>query len=144
MELVPSPQSDLMETYLQTLVSLLSSALSETSLIRVLDVLLDSYLNCVEQMVVTSAHALSSLKDAIVPHQKLVIKWASKKMCEDNQCPKTVVLHLLLLCKRKGRELEEFLDSNLKIILPTIVLHASKPRSRLNKGADIALEQLSK
>lgn len=142
-ELVPSPESEQIETFLQTLVSLLSVDMSEQSLCRVLNVLLDSYLECADQVEITTVHAFSSLKDAIVPHHKHVVRWAAKKMCEDDQCSKTVFLHLLLLCKGKGRELETFMEGNLKIILPTIILHASKPKSRLNRGADRALEYIA-
>ena len=108
--------------------------------VRVLDLLLELYINQATT-VHTSVNALPTLRSAMKNEKHHILDWSARLMCSGHHQPQTVLAYLLLLCMEQTDK-KDFLLSNLRHLLPPIILNCSATEG--NPGVDAALKMISR
>ena len=138
-ELLPSDNPEILNSYITTLITVYSTMVEEKMQLKVLDLLLELFINK-ETTESFSRAALSCMIGAMQAKKHHVLAWTARMMAgaRGEQEAKAVLSCLLLLCQ-EGTE-QSFLSENLRYILPSIVLCSEVDNSRL----DTALELISR
>ena len=134
-ELLPTNADDILDSYIMTLVSVSAALTSNEKKVAVLDLLLELYINQATT-VHTSVNALPTLRSAMKSEKHHILAWSARLMSSGQHEPQTVLAYLLLLCMEETDK-KDFLLSNLRHLLPPIIL-SSGP------GVDAALQMISR
>ena len=140
-ELLPSNDLEILDSYLLTLVTVFSALAEEKAQLKVLDLLLELFINK-ETTESFSRKALSCLQGAMLEtHKPHLLAWTARQMAAAGGDPeaKAVLSCLLLLCQ-EGTE-QAFLSENLRYVLPGIVLCSGGENS---SSVDTALDLVSR
>ena len=135
-------QSYLLDSYVQTLVSVANATLPLKSYLKVLDLLLELYFSP-KTTVTAYVRALPVLQAALTAHKNHVVSWCAKTMCQKQNDPKQIISYLTLLCPT-DIEPGEFINNNLHHILPPVVLYSvAEGNASSSQGSDSTLEMIS-
>ena len=143
---MPTSNSHYIDTYITTLISVLNTKPDDKVYEAILDVLMEMFISY-DTNIPTMVHSLKTLQKAMFGHKRHIINWSARAMTGGKHNPKQVLNYLLLFYSSDRSTTvvnqSEFIQHNLHLLLPPIIVNAVHPEVESTGAADSTLEMIA-